>query len=91
MLRSGEFVGIALPAPRNIIDIVADYTPAPGLVLKVGMNEAEMEVVNLNSRAAYTGAARYIRLENTGAQTVSFQLNELSVQSEEPPSGIQLV
>lgn len=53
MLRSGEFVGIALPAPRNIIDIVADYTPAPGLVLKVGMNEAEMEVVNLNSRAAY--------------------------------------
>lgn len=91
MLRSGEFVGIALPAPRNIIDIVADYTPAPGLVLKVGMNEAEMEVVNLNSRAAYTGAARYIRLENTGAQTVSFQLNELSVQSEEPPSGIQFL
>lgn len=91
MLRSGEFVGIALPAPRNIIDIVADYTPAPGLVLKVGMNEAEMEVVNLNSRAAYTGAARYIRLENTGAQTVSFQLNELSVQSEESPSGIQFL
>lgn len=91
ILRSGEFVGIALPAPRNIIDIVADYTPAPGLVLKMGMNEAEMEVVNLNSRAAYTGAARYIRLENTGAQTVSFQLNELSVQSEEPPSGIQFL
>lgn len=82
MLRSGEFVGIALPKIRSIIDIVADYTPVPGLVLKVGMNEAEMEVVNLNSRAAYSGLARYIRLENTGSQTISFQLNELSVKSD---------
>lgn len=82
ILRSGEFVGIALPSIRSIIDIVADYTPAPGLVLKVGMNESEMEVVNLNSRAAYNGLARYVRLENTGSQTISFQLNELSVKSD---------
>lgn len=79
ILLPGEFVGIALPGIRSITDIVADYTPAPGLVLMAGMNEAEMEVVSLNARAAYSGLARYIRLANEGSQTVSFRLNELAV------------
>lgn len=100
MLRPGEFVGISLPTPRRVTDIVADYTPAPGLVLKVGMNEAELEVVNFgaaqlfandSSVIDYNAPARYVRLENEGEQTISFQLNELSVQSEEPPSGIHFL
>lgn len=91
ILRSGEFVGIALPRICTITEITANYTPAPGLVLKVGMNDAEMEVVNLNSRAAYSGDARYIRLENAGAETVSFQLDELSAQWENTSSGITYV
>ena len=98
MLRPGEFVGIALPRIRSIIEIIADYTPAPGLVLKVGMNEAEMTTISTASTRSisggaqlmaadttvdFTGSARYIRLENEGDQTVTFQLHELSVQSDE--------
>lgn len=98
MLRPGEFVGISLPTLRRVTDIVADYTPAPGLVLKVSMNEAEWEVVNFGAWASrsggaqlfaddspvidYNAPARYVRLENEGEQTVSFQLNELSVKSD---------
>lgn len=107
MLRPGEFVGIALPAVRSVTDIIADYTPVPGLVLKVGTNEAELEIVSANTWSSRSGAAqlfaaedaiidynapaRYVRLENEGSQTISFQLNELSVQSEEPPSGIHFL
>lgn len=98
MLRPGEFVGISLPTLRRVTDIVADYTPAPGLVLKVSMNEAEWEVINFGAWASrsggaqlfaddspvidYNAPARYVRLENEGEQTVSFQLNELSVKSD---------
>lgn len=107
MLRPGEFVGIALPAVRSVTDIIADYTPVPGLVLKVGMNEAELEIISAGTWASRSGAAqlfaddssvinynapaRYVRLENEGEQTISFQLNKLSVQSEEPPSGIHFL
>ena len=98
MLRPGEFVGISLPTPRRVTDIIADYTPAPGLVLKVGMNEAELEIISASAWSARSGAAqlfaddssvidynapaRYVRLENEGEQTISFQLNELSVNSD---------
>lgn len=98
MLRPGEFVGISLPTPRRVTDIIADYTPAPGLVLKVGMNEAELEIISASAWSSRSGAAqlfaddssvidynapaRYVRLENEGEQTISFQLNELSVNSD---------
>lgn len=82
-LRPGEFVGIALPRIRQIVDIVADYTAAPGVVLELGMSESEMEEVRLNGRTPYSGYARYIRLRNAGSTVVAFRLNELSVESEE--------
>lgn len=80
MLRPGEFVGIALPGLRRVTDIVADYTHVPGLVLKAGPSEAELEEVSPSARAEY-GLIRYIRLENESSQTISFVLNELSVKT----------
>lgn len=107
MLRPGEFVGVALPEVRAVTDIVADFTPVPGLVLKVGMNEAELEIISAGTWASRSGAAqlfaddssvinynapaRYVRLENEGQQTISFQLNELAVHSDEPPSDIHFL
>lgn len=79
ILLPGQFVGIALPSIRTITEVVADYTPAPGVVLEVGINESEMVEVDLDARAALPEFARYIRLRNAGNATVSFVLNELSV------------
>lgn len=94
-LRAGEFIGIALPQLRLITELIADYTPVPGLMLKVGMNEAEMEVIETYADAGsgaarlfaaddtvadFTGLARYIRLENESSQNISFRLNELNVE-----------
>lgn len=93
MLRPGEFVGIALPRIRDIVELIADFTPAPGLVLKVGVSEADLRPVETyaGSGAAqrsaandavtdFTGLARYIRLENESSQNISFRLNELNVE-----------
>lgn len=95
MLRPGEFVGVALPKVRAITDIVADFTPVPGLVLKAGLSEAELYPVDIPAQASaaqlfaaegtvidYNAPARYVRLENEGQQTISFQLNKLAVHSD---------
>lgn len=92
-LRSGQFVGIILPRIRDIEEVVVTYGVggAPsGVVLEVGANENEMQVVDLNARMAYSGNARYIRLRNTSNSQVTFELRELSVRSDEV-SGIQFL
>lgn len=96
MLRPGEFLGLSLPGVSSVTKLIANYTFQPDLVLMVGVNESELvEVTPAGAQLLadeenvtdFTGLARYVRLENVGTQTLSFVLDELSVEFEPVNAG----
>ena len=83
-LNPGEYVGIQLPRISQIGEINLDAQGAEALTLKAG--------ATFDQAAAYTeGAvnARYVFLENTTEEAVTFTLNQLQLVIDEP-AGIQL-
>ena len=83
-LQPGEYVGIQLPRISRIGEINLDGQGAEQLSLKAG--------ANFDEAAVYTeGAvnARYVFLENTTDEAVTFTLNQLRVVIDEP-TGIRL-
>lgn len=83
-LNPGEYVGIQLPRISQIGEINLDAQGAETLTLKAG--------ATFDQAAAYTeGAvnARYVFLENTTEEAVTFTLNQLQLVIDEP-TGIQL-
>ena len=83
-LNPGEYVGIQLPRISRIGEINMDAQGAEALTLKAG--------ATFDQAAAYTeGAvnARYVFLENTTEEAVTFTLNQLHLVIDEP-TGIQL-
>lgn len=75
-LGAGDYIGIRLPAIREVTSITADYTANENLVLETSLDGSEWE-------PAVTGAQEtemcMVRIRNKGTGSVTLKLNELSL------------
>lgn len=74
-LQPGEYIGLKLDRIHEIKDITVLGTGTDSLVLETAMNPGEW--------TADQAAARYIRLVNTGSETVNFSLTSFVVETNE--------
>ena len=80
-LAPGAYLGVKLPRIRELVEIMAEYDAASGVILEAGANTLELKAVTLPLEGTLN--ARYIRLRNTGETAVTFALDALTARSRE--------